>query len=44
MTGQRHTFATLKTCNLISLIQCKLVSSLLYALENHRFERIPMYY
>ena len=44
MTGQRHTFATLKSCNLISLIQCKLVSSLLYVLENQCFERIPIYY
>ena len=43
-TGQRHTFATLKSQNVISLFQCKVVSSPLYVLENQCFERIPIYY
>ena len=44
ITGQRQTFATLKNANLISLFQCKVVSSSLYVLENQSFERIPMFY
>ena len=44
ITGQRNTFATLKSQNLISLFQCKVVFSQFYALENHCFERIPIYY
>ena len=44
ITGQRHTFATLKSQNVISLFQCEVVSSPLYVLENHCFERIPIYY
>ena len=44
ITGQRNTFATLKSSNLISLFQCKVVSSPLYVLENQCFERIPIYY
>ena len=44
ITGQRHTFATLKSQNVISLFQCKVVSSPLYVLENQCFERVPLYY
>ena len=44
ITGQRHTFATLESQNLISLFQCKVVSSPLYLIENQCFERIPIYY
>ena len=44
ITGQRNTFATLKSSNVISLFQCKVVSSSLYVLENQCFERIPIYY
>ena len=44
ITGQRNTFATLKGSNVISLFQCKVVSSHLYVLENQCFERIPIYY
>ena len=44
ITGQRHTFATLKSQNVISLFQCKVVSSPLYVLENQCFEGIPIYY
>ena len=44
ITGQRNTFATLKCQNVISLFQCKVVSSPLYVLENQCFERIPIYY
>ena len=44
ITGQRHTFATLKSSNLTSLFQCKVVSSPLWVLENLCFERIPNYY
>ena len=44
ITGQRHTFATLKSQNVISLYQCKVVSSPLYVLENQCFEPIPIYY
>ena len=44
ITGQRHTFATLKSQDVISLYQCKVVSSPLYVLENQCFERIPIYY
>ena len=42
--GQRHTFATLKSQNVISLFKCKVVSLPLYILENQCFERIPIYY
>ena len=41
ITGQRHTFATLKIQNVISLFQCKVVFTPLYFLENQCFERIP---
>ena len=44
ITGQRNTFATLKSQKVISLFQCKVVSSPLYVLENQCFERIPIYY
>ena len=44
ITGQRHTFATLKSSNVFPLFQCKVVSSPLYVLENQCFERIPIYY
>ena len=44
ITGKRHTFATLKRQNVISLLQCKIVSSPLYVLENQCFERILIYY
>ena len=44
ITGQRHTFATLKISNVISLFQCKVVPSPLYVIENQCFERIPIYY
>ena len=44
ITGQRNSFATLKSQNVISLFQCKVVSSPLYVLENQCFERIPIYY
>ena len=42
ITGQRQTFATLKNQNVISLFECKVVSSPLYVLENQYFERIPI--
>ena len=42
--GQRHTFATLKSQNVISLFQCKVISTTLYVLENLCFERIPINY
>ena len=42
ITGQRHTFATLKSQKLILLFQCKVVSSPLYVLENQHFERTPI--
>ena len=44
ITGQRSTFATLKSQNVISLFQCKTVSSPLYVLRDQCFERIPFYY
>ena len=44
ITGQRHKFATLKSQNLISLFQFKVVSSPLHVLENQCFERISIYY
>ena len=44
ITGQRHTFATLKSQYVISLFQGKAVSSPLYVLESQCFERIPIYY
>ena len=44
ITGQRQTFATLKSQNVISLFQCKVFSSPLYVLENQCFERLPLYY
>ena len=44
ITGERHTFATLKNQKIISLFQCEVVSSPLYVLENQCFERIPTYY
>ena len=44
ITGQRHTFATLKSQYVISLFQCKVVSSPFYVLENQCFKRIPIYY
>ena len=44
ITGQRHTFATLKSSNVISLFPCKVVPSLLDVLENQCFERIPIFY
>ena len=44
ITGQRNTFATLKSSNVISFFQCKTVSSPLYVLENQCFERIPIFY
>ena len=44
ITGQRHTFATLKIQNVTSLFQCNVVSSPFYVLENQYFERIPIYY
>ena len=42
--GQRHTFSTLKSSNVISLLQCKVVSSPLHVLENQCLESIPIYY
>ena len=42
ITGQQHTFATLKNSNVISLFQYKVVSSPLYVLGNHCFEQIPI--
>ena len=44
ITGQRNTFATLKSANLFSLFQCKSVSTPLYVLENQIFESIPVFY
>ena len=44
ITGQRHSFATLKSSNFISLLECKVVSSPLYVLESQCFERITLYY
>ena len=44
MSGQRHTFATLKTSVVITLFQCNVVSSPLYVLENQCFEQIPIFY
>ena len=44
ITGQRHTFATIKSSNVNSLFQCKVVSSPLYVLENRCLERIPIFY
>ena len=44
ITGQRNTFATLESSNIISIFQSKVVSSPLYVLENQRFERIPIFY
>ena len=44
ITGQRNTFATLKSQNVISLCQCKTVSLALYVLKDQCFERIPIYY
>ena len=44
ITSHRHTFATLKSQNVVSLFQCKVVSSPLYVLVNQCFERIPIYY
>ena len=44
ITRQRHTFATLKSQNVISLFQYKVVLSPLYVLENQCFDRIPIYY
>ena len=44
ITGQRHTFATLKSQNVISLYQCKTVQSPLYVLKDQCFERIPIFY
>ena len=43
ITGKRHTFATLKSSNVISLFQCKVFSSPLFVLENQCFERIPIF-
>ena len=44
ITGQRHTFATLKSQSVISLFQCKIVSSPLYVLKDQCFQRIPIHY
>ena len=44
ITGHRHTCTTIKSQNVISLFQCKIVSSPLYVLENQSFERISIYY
>ena len=44
ITEQRITFATLKSQNVISLFQCKTVSSPLCVLKDQCFERIPIYY
>ena len=44
ITGQRHIFDTLRSQNVISHFQCKVVSSPLYVWENQYFERIPFYY
>ena len=44
ITEQRQTFATLKSQNIISLFQCKVVSSPLYVLENQCLIRISIYY
>ena len=44
ITGQRPSFATLKSYNFISLLECKVVSSPLYVLESQCFERITLYY
>ena len=44
ITGQRNTFTTLKSQNVISLFQCKTVLSQLYVLKDQYFERIPIYY
>ena len=43
-TGQRNTFAKLKISKIISIFNCKTVSSPLYVLENQCFERIPIHY
>ena len=43
ITGERNTFATLKSSNVISIFQGKTVSSPLYILENQFFERIPIF-
>ena len=43
ITGQPHTHCT-EQYNVISLFQCKNVSSPLYVLENQCFERFPIYY
>ena len=43
ITGQRHTFATLKNSNVILLFQCKVVSSFLYVLENQCYERLHIF-
>ena len=44
ITGQRHTFATHKSQNVISLFQFKVVSSLLYVLEDQSSECISIYH
>ena len=44
ITGQRNTFATFKSANVISLFQYKTVSSPHQNLENQCFERIPLVY
>ena len=44
ITGKRHTFATVKSQIVISLFQCKVVSSPLCVLQNQWLERIPTYY
>ena len=43
ITGQQHTSATLKSSNVFSLFQCRVVSSPLYVLENQSFERVPIF-
>ena len=44
ITVERHTFATLRSSNVIALFQCKVVSSTLFILENECVERIPILY
>ena len=42
-TVKRHTFATIRNSNKISLFQCNVVSSPLYVLQNQCYESIPIF-
>ena len=44
ITGQRNTFSTLKSSIVVSLFQCKTVSTPFHVFANQCFERIPIYY